>query len=161
MRKSTLWTLRKVSTRISLSMPHRRTRIYTFRLLWVFCFRNHYSIYSPLDVMCRPVQSARTAQADLVDTLRRCVSPQLHFGGIFRKNVLLVHLSWHQPVSRYANPTILSTKAGSHYYTFCLGPRMTWAGIEPAASRTRDGGSTITPPKRSPVYNCVCTLFSW
>ena len=45
MRKSTLWTLCKVSTRISLSMPHRPTRIYTFRLLWIFCFRNHYSIY--------------------------------------------------------------------------------------------------------------------
>ena len=45
MRKSTLWNLRKVSTRISLSMPHRPTRIYTFRLLWIFCFRNHYSIH--------------------------------------------------------------------------------------------------------------------
>ena len=29
--------------------------------------------------MCRPDQSARTAQADLVDILRRCLSPQLHF----------------------------------------------------------------------------------
>ena len=32
-RKPTLWTLRKVSTRISLSMPHRLTRIDTSRLL--------------------------------------------------------------------------------------------------------------------------------
>ena len=79
MRKSTVWTLRKVSTRISLGMPYRRNRIYTFRLLWIFCFSNNYSIYPPLDGMCRPGQSARTAQDDLVDTLRRCVSPQLHF----------------------------------------------------------------------------------
>ena len=35
--------------------------------------------------MCRPDQSARTVQADLVDTLRRCVSPQLHFGAFLEK----------------------------------------------------------------------------
>ena len=44
-RKLTLWTLCKVSTRISLSMPHRLIRTDTFRLLWIFCFMNHYSIY--------------------------------------------------------------------------------------------------------------------
>ena len=42
-RKPTLWTLRKVTTRISLSMPRRLTRTSTFRLLWIFNFRNHYS----------------------------------------------------------------------------------------------------------------------
>ena len=47
--------MRKVSTRINLSMPRRLTRIDTFRLLWIFCFKNHYSIpLSPWDEMCRP-----------------------------------------------------------------------------------------------------------
>ena len=54
-RKPTLWTLRKSLTRISLSMPHRLTRIDTFRLKWIFCFRNHYSIpLSPWYGMCWP-----------------------------------------------------------------------------------------------------------
>ena len=54
-RKPTLWTLRKVSTRISLNMPRRLTRADTFCLLWIFCFRNHYSIpLSPRNGMCRP-----------------------------------------------------------------------------------------------------------
>ena len=54
-RDKTLWTLRKVSTRISLSIPHRLTRIDTFCLLWIFRFRNHYSIpLSSWDGMCRP-----------------------------------------------------------------------------------------------------------
>ena len=35
--------------------------------------------------MCRPDQSALIAQADLVDTLRRCLSPQLHFGAFWEK----------------------------------------------------------------------------
>ena len=49
-----LWTLRKASTQISLSMPRKLTRIDNF--LWIFFFRNHYSIpLSPLDGMCRPV----------------------------------------------------------------------------------------------------------
>ena len=43
-RKPKLWTLRKVSTRISLSMPRRLTRTDTFRLLLSFCFMKHYSI---------------------------------------------------------------------------------------------------------------------
>ena len=43
-KKPTLWTPRKVSIRISLSMPRRITRKYTFHLLWIFCFVNHYSI---------------------------------------------------------------------------------------------------------------------
>ena len=46
-RKPTVWSLRKVSTRISLTMPGRRTRIDTFRLLWIFCFRNHSLQLSP------------------------------------------------------------------------------------------------------------------
>ena len=54
-RKPTLWTLRKISTWISLSMPWRLTRTDTFRLLWIFCFMNHYSIpLSPWDGMYRP-----------------------------------------------------------------------------------------------------------
>ena len=53
--KPTLWTLRKVSNRISLSTPRRLNRIDNFRLLWNFCFRNHYSISLSLwDGMCRP-----------------------------------------------------------------------------------------------------------
>ena len=37
-KKPTLWTLRKISTRITLSMPRRITRTHTLRLLWIFCF---------------------------------------------------------------------------------------------------------------------------
>ena len=52
---TTLWTLRKVSTRISISMPRELIRIYTFRLLWIFCFMNHYFIpLSSRDGMRRP-----------------------------------------------------------------------------------------------------------
>ena len=37
------------------SMPRRLTRADTFRLLWIFCFRNHYSILlSPWDEMFWP-----------------------------------------------------------------------------------------------------------
>ena len=42
-------------TPISLSMLRKLTRIDTFRLLLISCFRNHYSIpLSPWDGMCRP-----------------------------------------------------------------------------------------------------------
>ena len=42
-------------TQISLSMPRRLTLIYTFRLLWIFSFRNHFSIpLFPWNGMCRP-----------------------------------------------------------------------------------------------------------
>ena len=65
-RKPTLWTLRKVSTRISLSLPRRLIPVDTFRLLWIFCFRNHCIIpISPETECVGPDQSARTAQADL------------------------------------------------------------------------------------------------
>ena len=62
-------TVRKVSTRIRLSMPRRLTWTDTFRLLWIFCFMNHYSI--PL----RRNVSARISLRGLhrliwVDTLR-------------------------------------------------------------------------------------------
>ena len=54
-RKPTLWILRKALTRISLRMRRRLTRIYTFRLLWMFYFRNHYPIpLSPWEGMCGP-----------------------------------------------------------------------------------------------------------
>ena len=43
-KKTKVSTLRKVSTRISISMPRKLTRTDTVRLLRVFCFRNHYSI---------------------------------------------------------------------------------------------------------------------
>ena len=36
MRKPTFWTLRKVSTRVSLSIPCRLTRTDTVRLQWIF-----------------------------------------------------------------------------------------------------------------------------
>ena len=55
MKKPTLWTLRKVSTRISLSMPRRLNLTDTFRLLWILFFRNPYSIpLSAWDGKCRP-----------------------------------------------------------------------------------------------------------
>ena len=66
-RKPTIWTLRKVSTQISLSMPRRLTRTDTFRLLWTFCFRNHYSIRNMSDrISLRGVR-----RLIWVDTLRR------------------------------------------------------------------------------------------
>ena len=53
-RKPTLWTLRKVSTRISIITPRMLTRLDTFRLLWIFCFWNYYSTHlPPWDGMCR------------------------------------------------------------------------------------------------------------
>ena len=58
-RKPTLLTLRTVSTRISLSMPCRLIRKYTFRPLWIFVFMKRYSI--PIG----PDQSAWTALAAL------------------------------------------------------------------------------------------------
>ena len=85
--KSTLWTLRKASTRIILSMPHRRTRIYTFHLLWIFCFRNHYSIYPTLDGMCRPDQSADSAGWSGRYITQMCIAAAA-FWGIFRKNCI-------------------------------------------------------------------------
>ena len=52
--KPTLWTLRKISTQISLSIPRRLTRVYTSHYLWIFWFRNHYFIPLSLwDGMCR------------------------------------------------------------------------------------------------------------
>ena len=42
--KPTVWTLRKVLIRISLSMPLRLTRTLTLLHLWIFCFRTRYSI---------------------------------------------------------------------------------------------------------------------
>ena len=54
-RKPTSWPLRNVSTRIGLRVPRRLTRIDTFRLLWIFSFRNHHCIpLSPRDGMCQP-----------------------------------------------------------------------------------------------------------
>ena len=66
-RKPTLWTLRKVSTRISISMPLTLTRTDLFRLLRIFCFRNLYSIPPRQNV------SARISMRMLIwfDTLRR------------------------------------------------------------------------------------------
>ena len=50
-----LWTLRKVRIRISIIMSHRYIRMDAFHLLWIFCFRNHYSIpLSRRDGTCRP-----------------------------------------------------------------------------------------------------------
>ena len=90
-RKPTLWTPRKVSTRISLSMPRRLIRIYTFRLLWIFCFGNHYSI--PL----RRNVSARISLRGLhrliwVDTLRRFHNDGFLFERL-KCNVVLVNLT--------------------------------------------------------------------
>ena len=69
-RKPTLWTLYKVSTRISLSMLRRLTRTDTFRLLWIFCFRNHYSVPLRWNVMAR-ISLHRLHRQIWVDTLRR------------------------------------------------------------------------------------------
>ena len=52
--KRTLWTLRKVSIRISPFMPRRLTWTDSLRLLWIFCFMTRYIIsLSPWDGMCQ------------------------------------------------------------------------------------------------------------
>ena len=54
-------------------MPRRLTRTDTVRLLWIFCFRNHYSIPLSLwDGICRPEISLHGLRILIwVDTLRR------------------------------------------------------------------------------------------
>ena len=72
-RKTTLWTLRKVSTRISLIMPSRLPRIDTVRLLRIFCFRNHN--FTPIPHGTEYVGtdlSAQTAQAGLGRYITQC-----------------------------------------------------------------------------------------
>ena len=44
MGQPTVRNMRKVSTRISLSMPRRLTWTDIMRLPWIYCFMNHYSI---------------------------------------------------------------------------------------------------------------------
>ena len=85
-RNPTLWTVHKVSTRIRLTMPHRLTRIDTFRLLWIFCFGNHYS-YPPETKYVGPDLSAWTAQADLgrYITIDRQI---LYFKLVQNKNII-------------------------------------------------------------------------
>ena len=51
-RKPTLWTLCKVSIRISLSMLRRLTRTDVFCLLWILCFRSHITLYLYLPTEC-------------------------------------------------------------------------------------------------------------
>ena len=77
-RTPTLWTLWKVSTRIRLIMRRRLIRTCTFRLLWIFCFENHY--YIPLSlslsITLRRNMSARIILRGLrmlirIDTLHR------------------------------------------------------------------------------------------
>ena len=66
-RKLTLWTLRKVLTRISLSIHCRLIRTDTFRLLLIFGFMNHYSIpLSHWDGMCRPKWSGSIHYAESI-----------------------------------------------------------------------------------------------
>ena len=72
-KKKTLWTLRKVSTRISLSMPCMLTRIDTFRLLWIFVsgIITLY-LYPPETVHVSARISLRGLRRPIwVDTLRR------------------------------------------------------------------------------------------
>ena len=46
---------KRAELREKTSIPRRLTRTDFFRLLWIFCFRNHYSIpLSPWDGICRP-----------------------------------------------------------------------------------------------------------
>ena len=102
-RKPTLLTLRNVSTRISLSIPRRLTRIDTFCLLWIFCFRNHYSLPLLLwDGMCR----SGLACADCAGW-----SGSIHYA----ESIMLV-LSWNGSyilLKRVEN--IVATEEISHY----------------------------------------------
>ena len=97
-------------TRISPSMPRRLTRTDTFRLLWIFRFRNHYSI--PLSPPRRNVL-ARINMCELrwliwLDTLRRVhnVSFLVERLTIYYVNHILlptVHVSdnHNQPIRTY------------------------------------------------------------
>ena len=69
-RKLTLWTMRK-----SIDPDQPKHAAHTFRLLWIFCFINHYSI--PLSPAMECVGPDKPAQADL----GRCItqSPQCWF----------------------------------------------------------------------------------
>ena len=125
-RKPTLWTLRKVSTRIRLDMPRRLNRTDTFRLLWIFCFRNHYSIYPSLDGMCRPDQSARTAQSDLVDTLRRYIdmsrSARKPTLWTLRKVSTRISISMTRRFPRTATSRLLWIFCFRYHYSITLSP---------------------------------------
>ena len=60
-RKPTLWNLRKISIRISLSMLRRLTRTDTWCFLWILGFRNRYFIPISLwDGMCRSGLAGRS-----------------------------------------------------------------------------------------------------
>ena len=79
-RKPALWTLHKVSTRTSQSMPRRLTWTDTLCLLRFFCFRNHYSIHlSPKPECVGPDYSAWHALAGPGQYFMQ--SPQCWFSG--------------------------------------------------------------------------------
>ena len=87
-RKLTLW---EVSTRISLSRLRRLTRIDTFRRLWIFCFRNHYSIpLSPREGMCRPGLACTdwTAQADLGRYITQAIMLVISWNSSFYESIV-------------------------------------------------------------------------
>ena len=101
-RKAKSWTLRKVSNRISLSKPRRLTRTDTFRFLWLFCFRNHYSIPIFLrDIMYGQIISINNLQTSenayssingLDTNLNKIVSPKaigspLQYRSVFQVNL--------------------------------------------------------------------------
>ena len=121
-RKPTLWTLRKVSTRISISTPHKLTRTDMFRLLWIFRLRNHYSIYLyPPETECVGIISLPGMRRLIwVDTLRRVHNVDFLMERLIWCLILLstnfhlyhgcFHISFtgqfiYQRVSRISNPT--------------------------------------------------------
>ena len=101
-RKPTLLTLRRVSTRIRLSMPCRLTWTNTFRLLLIFCFMNHYSI--PLRRNVSGQISLRGLRMLIfVDTLRR-----VHYVG-FLVERLIYKLSLNAFGSYYHDHVMFAT----------------------------------------------------
>ena len=93
-RKPTVWPLRNVSTQISLSMTCRLTRTKTFRLLWIFCFRNHYSIpLPPWDGMCR-LGSVRAYYAGWSGSIhyKKAIMLVFSWDGSLMKIIFLKHI---------------------------------------------------------------------
>ena len=122
-RTPTLWSLRKVLTRINLSMPNRLIWTNTFHLLWIFCFRNQYSI--PLSPLIRN-ESARISlrglrRLILVDTLR---SPYNWFSrgtaNIILSYLLLCQTEYAKNWYNYLNHKIDKSSSSSKILEICI-----------------------------------------
>ena len=123
-RKLTVWTLRKVSTRISLIVPRRLTQTNTFRLLWIFSFANHYSIppFPPWDGMCRPALA--------------CADCAGWSGSIHYAEYIMLFFSWYR--SYWPVPDLY---AEVHFMRFNLFPHVVGDDIWKQCDKRRNGST--------------------